>query len=256
MIGVPIKLGGAEITPLISFDYDYLHQQGYTEHGADSLNLKVHEKNANLMRGVAGFKISRRCRSSKRVPVKCEKTVVKKTVVKEPVKEPNGIWSRRNYRESNCEEPVEEQSCQKPKNNGIWSRRNYRESNCEKSVKEQSGQNTSNGLWSRRYDRYSSKTGKGVVEKKSITWVPTFQLTAIREWRSQGSFTAASFEGQSCVFHVKGLNPDRTLISPAAGLTALFNEGHFSMSLDYVGEFEVGGKYRDQNVSLQISVSF
>jgi hypothetical protein len=38
-----------------------LHQSGFKEHGAQSLNLRIHEKNANLLRAEAGFRVTRRC---------------------------------------------------------------------------------------------------------------------------------------------------------------------------------------------------
>jgi hypothetical protein len=194
-LGAPLYFGNSvEFTPVFSFDYDYLHQKGYHEHGANSLNLKIHSKNADLMRGVAGFRVTRRC-------IECEP---------EPAPEP----------------------APEPKRRGIWCRR----------FEKETGNSQNNAV---------------VTEQRAgITWVPTFQFTVIREWRSQGGHTSASFVDQDCVFRVKGLNPDRTLVSPAVGLTAVLGNGNASMSLDYKGEFDVSGKFWDQNGSFQVSINF
>lgn len=43
------------LNPFISADYIYLHQDGFKEHGADSLNLRVKSSNYDYLRGEAGF---------------------------------------------------------------------------------------------------------------------------------------------------------------------------------------------------------
>lgn len=51
----------AEMTfsPIGGLDYIYLREQGYKEHGAGSLNMKVHETHAALLRSELGFKIAK-----------------------------------------------------------------------------------------------------------------------------------------------------------------------------------------------------
>ncbi|HSW87306.1 MAG TPA: autotransporter domain-containing protein, partial [Rhabdochlamydiaceae bacterium] len=54
--GVNVPLGLGFFQPFANFDYVYLHQEGYTEHGAPTFNLKVRSKNTNLLRSQIGFK--------------------------------------------------------------------------------------------------------------------------------------------------------------------------------------------------------
>ena len=44
--------------PFVSADYIYLHQNGFTEKGAESLNLRVHSSNSDYLRGEAGFNLN------------------------------------------------------------------------------------------------------------------------------------------------------------------------------------------------------
>ena len=48
-----------EFSPLATVDYVYLHEQGYHEHGADGLDLKVKSKNSDLLRSEIGFRLLR-----------------------------------------------------------------------------------------------------------------------------------------------------------------------------------------------------
>lgn len=43
------------LNPFISADYVYLHQNGFKEHGANSLNLRVKSSNSDYLRGEAGL---------------------------------------------------------------------------------------------------------------------------------------------------------------------------------------------------------
>lgn len=45
----------ATFNPFIGFDWLYIHRGRFTEHGADSLNLKVQSNDANLLRSEVGF---------------------------------------------------------------------------------------------------------------------------------------------------------------------------------------------------------
>ena len=45
--------------PFGIFTYNYFHRQGFTEHGADSLDLKVRGHNENMIRGEAGLRAYR-----------------------------------------------------------------------------------------------------------------------------------------------------------------------------------------------------
>jgi len=165
--GVPFKAWRAEIAPLISLDYDFVHQASFKEHGAKSLNLHVHEKNANLLRAEAGFRVTRRCPPELKI------------------------------------DPCTEQE----------------------------------------------------ICVSDARWLPSFQLTVIREWRFQGERYRSRLQDLNCTFTTKGLNPDRTLIAPAVGITYLAGE-RIELTLDYAGEFDVEGKYWDQKGNFQISYAF
>jgi outer membrane autotransporter protein len=175
--GVPFRISKVEIAPLASLEYDFLHQQKFKEHGAQSLNLRIHAKNSNLLRGEIGFRVTRRCQDE--------------IVVQE---KPRRGWSQ--YREPDVR-PI----------------------------------------------------------TSSAKWLPSFQLTAIREWRFQGRYTKASLQDVDCVFKIHGMNPDRTLISPAFGLTWLTRD-RLSLTLDYAGEFAMDGKYWEQKGNFQLNYAF
>lgn len=166
--GFPFKAWKAEVAPLISLDYDFLHQSGFKEHGAESLNLHVHGKNANLLRAEAGFRVTRRC-------------------------------------------PLEMM--------------------------------------------IDPCTGNEICGS-DVRLLPSFQLTVIREWRFQGERYRSRLQGLDCTFSSKGLNPDRTLISPAVGVTWLLYDDRISLTLDYAGEFAFGGKFWDQKGNFQLSYAF
>ena len=48
-----------EIRPFISFDYLLIHEDGFHEHGADSLNLHVQKTTDTMLRSEAGINLSR-----------------------------------------------------------------------------------------------------------------------------------------------------------------------------------------------------
>ncbi len=50
-----IRAGAFFFEPFANFDYSFLHQNGFTEHGADSLNLKVQSKNFAFFRAEEGI---------------------------------------------------------------------------------------------------------------------------------------------------------------------------------------------------------
>lgn len=47
-----------QIRPFVGVDGIYLRENGFREHGAESLNLKVHKSNYSMVRGEVGFQIS------------------------------------------------------------------------------------------------------------------------------------------------------------------------------------------------------
>lgn len=53
--GFLFKFKNFELSPFGMIDYVHLHQNSFTERGAESLDLKVREKNANMLRAEAGL---------------------------------------------------------------------------------------------------------------------------------------------------------------------------------------------------------
>ena len=185
LFGVPFKARKAEVAPILSLDYDFVHQNGFTERNAKGLNLHVRGKNANLLRGEVGIRITRRC----------------------------------------VEEVVE-----------------------EKPLKQQRG-----------YSLFTPPPPK--VQNQSPTfsnvrWLPNLQLTVIREWRFEGKHIRSNLVDSTCTMTTTGLNPVRTLISPAVGVTCLMDEDRVNLTIDYAGEFSVDGKFWDQKGNLQLSYTF
>jgi uncharacterized protein with beta-barrel porin domain len=87
------------------------------------------------------------------------------------------------------------------------------------------------------------------------TWVPMIGVSYIHEERYGGShYTASFFKDGACTFRVKGMSPDRDLVSPRAGIEAKFCDGLLNVSLNYIGEF--GHKYQDNNGHLKFNFSF
>jgi outer membrane autotransporter protein len=56
--GVFFTPGKFQVTPYVRLDYIFLHQNGFTESGAQSLNLKVHDTNSRYFRSDAGVKMA------------------------------------------------------------------------------------------------------------------------------------------------------------------------------------------------------
>ncbi len=69
--GGDFHIGAVDFEPFFNLDYSSLHQDGFKEHGADSLNLKVQSKNFAFLRAEEGmsmaksFKTRRGCWSPK-----------------------------------------------------------------------------------------------------------------------------------------------------------------------------------------------
>ena len=180
--GFPMKVWDVvDITPVASLDYDFVHQGGFKEHGAKSLNLRVHEKDANLLRFEAGFRVTRRCQTPYVKPQPAQKR-----------------WAFFTLPEKNVEQP----------------------------------------------------------EISKVRWLPSGQITIIREWRMEGSRTRSRFQDLNCIMSTHGLNPTRTLISPAFGMTWLINRDRIGVTADYAGEFSLDGRFWDQKVNLQVSYTF
>ena len=57
--GFNLQSCDVEWTPYVNLDYVYLHQNGFTENGASSLNLDVHGKNSELFQGEVGVEVTR-----------------------------------------------------------------------------------------------------------------------------------------------------------------------------------------------------
>ncbi len=57
--GFDIRTGAFFVEPFFNFDYSNLHQNGFSEHGADSLDLKVEEKDFGFLRAEEGVSLTR-----------------------------------------------------------------------------------------------------------------------------------------------------------------------------------------------------
>jgi len=57
--GYKVKTGSVDVIPLLAIDYTHLHIAGYTETGADALNLSVRPQSYDTLQLGAGFRISR-----------------------------------------------------------------------------------------------------------------------------------------------------------------------------------------------------
>ncbi len=53
--GGVFQFGNCALSPFASTDYVFLHQRGFKEHGASSLDLKVQSSNSDYLRGEVGF---------------------------------------------------------------------------------------------------------------------------------------------------------------------------------------------------------
>ncbi len=178
-INFPVPISCWELAPLLSANYDYLHQNSFKEHGADSLNLRIHKKNSDLLRGKVGIRASKSCKP-------CPQDV-----------------------------PTTQSKLFNP-----------------------------------------LKTDKEPSNISSVRWAPYTELSVIREFRFHGRQIKASLQDMDCVFAVRGLNPDRTLIAPTLGLNIFFENPRIDLSLDYSGEFAFNGKFWDQKGNIQLSYSF
>ena len=56
--GLLFSRGGFTFSPFVALDYVYLHQNQYTEEGAQSVDLMIHSKNSDLLRPEAGLEFS------------------------------------------------------------------------------------------------------------------------------------------------------------------------------------------------------
>lgn len=83
---------------------------------------------------------------------------------------------------------------------------------------------------------------------------PSIGFSVIREWRFIGKHYKSSFEDSSCVMRTSGMNPDRTLYSPAAGLTFLLPDESRLLSFEYKGKF--GDNYHENRLLAQFLMSF
>src|ERR1700733_5868109 len=92
----------------------------------------------------------------------------------------------------------------------------------------------------KNYTMVRSETGLNLakcVSFKHRRWIVELRGSWVRETRLSGRHTTASFKGQPGSFTVHGLYPNRSLFSPGASVTCLFNEGKAAFILRYDGEF-------------------
>lgn len=85
-------------------------------------------------------------------------------------------------------------------------------------------------------------------------YAPFLKISAVEELRFQGGHYRAKFEDANCHFTVKGLNPDRMMVSPGVGLNMFFCERRMAFSLRYDGEFS--DNFWDQMIDFQMLFKF
>ena len=83
---------------------------------------------------------------------------------------------------------------------------------------------------------------------------PSMSLSAIREWRFKGNHYKASYQDSTCVMRVSGMNPTRTLLNAAGGLTFLLPDEKQTLSFQYQGKF--GKRFEDNRLLAQYLLSF
>ncbi len=151
-VGAYYSWGGYEIRPFDSFDYIWLHEAGFTERGADSLNTIVKSKNSRMLRNELGIGFSR------------------------------------------C----------------------------------------------------------FTIHKSKL--IPDIKLSWVREVRFQGKHYTVRYEDTDVPFTVYGMKPNRSLFSPAAGITWYDANERLSVAVLYDGEF--GKNYTDHNGNLRLGYAF
>jgi len=68
-LGYDIKLGNFTITPTLSGQYTYVGIGAFTENGADSLDLRVEQQNANSLRTSLGGRVAYTWKASRKITV-------------------------------------------------------------------------------------------------------------------------------------------------------------------------------------------
>jgi autotransporter-associated beta strand protein len=84
----------AQFSPFVQANYIYIHENGFKEHGADGLNLKVHKKNSDLLEGEAGFEIAR-CFSAGKISPSAGFSVIREWRFK-------GKHTKSSFKDSSC----------------------------------------------------------------------------------------------------------------------------------------------------------
>ncbi|MBI2743555.1 MAG: autotransporter domain-containing protein [Chlamydiales bacterium] len=84
--------------------------------------------------------------------------------------------------------------------------------------------------------------------------IPDLKLSWIREVRFKGKHYSVKFKDAGDSFTVSGMKPNRSLFSPALGLSGLFLDKRLIANLRY--DAEIQEDYWDQNVNAQLSYAF
>ncbi len=82
---------------------------------------------------------------------------------------------------------------------------------------------------------------------RSSRWIFEGKISWVREVRIHGGHFTSSFVGTEVPFTVTGYMPDRSFISPGAGLTGFLRHNKLSVNIYYNGLF--GQKYADNSIS-------
>ena len=85
-------------------------------------------------------------------------------------------------------------------------------------------------------------------------WILDGKVSWVRETRIHGGHYTSSFVNTSPTFTVTGYMPDRSLVSPGASLTALFNDDRLTFTLYYNGLF--GHDFSDNSVGAGFAYNF
>jgi autotransporter-associated beta strand protein len=89
---------------------------------------------------------------------------------------------------------------------------------------------------------------------KGTKWIPEGKVSWIREMREHGSEYGVQFIGTTVPFEVVGLEPDRSMVGAALGLTGALCDDHLLPSLYY--NAEMGQKYFENNLIFTLRWEF
>ncbi len=95
---------------------------------------------------------------------------------------------------------------------------------------------------------------KSFILKSHNKLSPQVKLSWVRETRLRGKKLTASFEHTNDSFEVEGLYPNRSMISPGAGIAGQFCHDRLSLDLFYNGEF--GQQFAENTLNFQVRYGF